>query len=85
MARRLRDVHAIASRLEAGESPAQVKSSLKMSGWAADRRLKEARGTDAAALRRALEALAQLELASRGQSELTEDTEAIRAIEVIAA
>jgi DNA polymerase III subunit delta len=85
MARRLRDVLAIAGRLEAGESPAQVKSSLKMSSWAADRRIKEARGTDADALRRALEALSELELASRGNSELTEDTAALRAIDAIAA
>src|SRR5262245_18659357 len=85
MARRLRDVLAIATRLEAGESPAQVKSSLRMSSWMADRRIKEARATDAAALRRALEALSDLELASRGQSELGDDTEALRAIALIAA
>jgi DNA polymerase III subunit delta len=85
MARRLRDVLAIATRLEAGESPAQVKDSLRMSPWAADRRMKEARGTDAAALRRALEALAELEVASRGMSELADDTEALRAIVAIAA
>ena len=85
MARRLRDVLAIATRLEAGESPAQVKESLRMSSWMADRRLKEARGTDAAALRRALEALAELEVASRGMSELGDDTEALRAIVAIAA
>ena len=85
MARRLRDVLAIATRLEAGESPAQVKSSLRMSSWMADRRIKEARATDTAALRRALEALADLELASRGQSELGDDTEALRAIALIAA
>jgi DNA polymerase-3 subunit delta len=85
MARRLRDVLAIATRLEAGESPAQVKESLRMSSWAADRRIKEARGTDAAALRRALEALADLEVASRGMSELADDTEALRAIVAIAA
>jgi DNA polymerase-3 subunit delta len=85
MARRLRDVLAIATRLEAGESPAQVKESLRMSSWAADRRIKEARGTDAAALRRALEALAELEVASRGMSELADDTEALRAIVAIAA
>jgi DNA polymerase III subunit delta len=85
MARRLRDVLAIATRLEAGESPAQVKESLRMSSWAADRRIKEARGTDAAALRRALEALAELEVASRGMSELADDTEALRAIGAIAA
>jgi DNA polymerase III subunit delta len=85
MARRLRDVLAIATRLEAGESPAQVKSSLRMSSWMADRRIKEARATDAGALRRALEALSDLELASRGQSELADDTEALRAIAAIAA
>ena len=85
MARRVRDVLAIATRLEAGESPAQVKDSLKMSPWAADRRIKEARATDAATLRLALEALAELEVASRGQSELGDDTEALRAIAAIAA
>ena len=85
MARRVRDVLAIATRLEAGESPAQVKDSIKGSPWAADRRIKEARATDAATLRRALEALAELEVASRGQSELGDDTEALRAIATIAA
>jgi DNA polymerase-3 subunit delta len=85
MARRVRDVLAIATRLEAGESPAQVKDTLRMSPWAADRRIKEARATDAEALRRALEALAELEVASRGQSELADDTEALRAIAAIAA
>jgi DNA polymerase III subunit delta len=85
MARRVRDVLVIATRLEAGESPAQVKDSLRMSPWAGDRRIKEARATDADALRRALEALAELEVASRGQSELGDDTEALRAIATIAA
>jgi DNA polymerase III subunit delta len=81
MARRLRDVLAVATRLEAGESPAQVKAALKMPSWMADRRMKEARATDAEALRRALEELAELELASRGNSELAEDTAALRAID----
>src|SRR4051812_45215047 len=85
MARRIRDVLAIAVRLEAGESPAQVKGSLKTSSWAADRRIKEARATDADALQRALEELAELELASRGNSELAEDTAALRAIDAMAA
>jgi DNA polymerase-3 subunit delta len=80
MARRLRDVHAVAARLEAGESAAEVKASLKLGGWAADRRLKEARAADAVAVRRALEALSALELATRGESELGEDTEAILAL-----
>jgi DNA polymerase-3 subunit delta len=85
MARRVRDVLAIATRLEAGESPTQVKQSLRMSSWAAERRIKEARATDADALRRALEALAGLELASRGGSELADDTEALRTVAAIAA
>jgi DNA polymerase-3 subunit delta len=84
MARRMRDVLAIATRLETGESPAQVKETLRMSPWAADRRIKEARATEVDALRRALEALAELEVASRGESELSDDTEALRAIATIA-
>jgi DNA polymerase III subunit delta len=85
VARRVRDVLAIATRLEAGESPAQVKGSLRMSPYVADRRIKEARAGDVGALRGALEALSELELASRGQSELADDTEALRAIAAIAA
>jgi DNA polymerase-3 subunit delta len=80
MARRLREVLAIAVRLEAGESPAQVKAGLRMPPYAASRRVQEARATDAATLRRAIEALGELELASRGQSELADDTVALRAI-----
>jgi DNA polymerase III subunit delta len=85
MARRVRDVLAIAARLEAGESPAQVKAALRMPSWQADRRIKEARTTDAAALRRALEELAELELATRGNSELADDTAALRAIDAMVA
>jgi DNA polymerase III subunit delta len=85
MARRVRDVLAIAARLEAGESPAQVKETIKGSPWMADRRIKEARATDADALRRALEALAGLEVATRGGSELDDDTAALRAIATITA
>ena len=85
MARRLRDVLAVAERLEAGESPAQVRSSLRMGSWQADRRLAEARRSDVDTLRRALEALADLEVASRGGDVLEEDTMALRAIDAIAA
>jgi DNA polymerase-3 subunit delta len=85
MARRVRDVLAIAERLEAGESAGAIKSSLKMSPWAADRRLAEARRSDVEPLRDALVALADLELASRGGDELEDDTVALRTIDAIAA
>src|SRR5215213_10298441 len=58
MARRMRDVLAIAERLEAGESPAQVKGSMKGSPWAAERRIAEARRSDVDSLRRAIVELA---------------------------
>jgi len=85
LARRVRDVLEIALRLEAGESPAAIKQGLKGSPWAADRRISEARASDAERLRRALEALADLELATHGATELSDPTEAIRAIAAIAA
>ena len=85
MARRIRDVLSIAVRLEAGESPAQVKADLKMAPFVASRRVQEARATDSGTLRRALELLHQLELDSRGDSELGDDTAALRAIALIAA
>jgi DNA polymerase-3 subunit delta len=85
MARRVRDVLGIAERLEAGESPAQIKQSSKMPPWMADRRIQEARRSDVDALRRALEALADLELASRGGQELEDDTVALQTIDAIAA
>jgi DNA polymerase-3 subunit delta len=84
LARRVRDVLAIAQRLEAGEAPPQIKQTLKMSPWAADRRIAEARRSDAYRLSGALETLADLELASHGNSELSDRTEAIRAIALIA-
>ena len=84
MARRIRDVLAIAQRLEAGESPAEVKGSIKGSPWMADRRIAEARATDADTLRRAVEVLADLELDTRGASELSDDTVGLRAIAAIA-
>jgi DNA polymerase-3 subunit delta len=83
MARRVRDVLAIAQRLEAGESPAEIKNSIKGSPWAADRRIAEARATDADALRRMIVALADLELGTRGASELAEDTLGLRALGAI--
>ena len=80
MARRLREVLGIAERLEAGESPAQVKATTKGNPWAVGQRIKEAQAADADALRRALIALADLELDTRGGTELADDTDALRAI-----
>ena len=56
-----------------------------MPPWMADRRISEARRADVDRLRRGLEALADLELATRGGQELEHDTVALRAIEAIAA
>lgn len=85
MARRIREVLDIAERLELGESPSQIKSSVRMPPWKADRTMRDARRTDVDSLRRALEALADLELASRGGEELEHDTVALRTIDAIAA
>jgi DNA polymerase III subunit delta len=80
MARRVRDVLVIATRLENGESPAQIKESIRGNPWQTEQRIKQARATDADHLRRALQALADLEIASRGGSELEDDTVALLAL-----
>ncbi|TML08208.1 MAG: DNA polymerase III subunit delta [Actinobacteria bacterium] len=80
MGRRVRDVLVIAARLESGESPAQIKESIRGQPWQVDQRIKQARATDADSLKRALEALADLEVASRGGSELDDDTFALLAL-----
>ena len=85
IARRVRDVLAIAQRLEAGENPQQIKAGMKGNPWALDRRIAEARRADADRLRRALEALADLELATHGASELSDPTAMIATIRAIAA
>ena len=85
LGRRVRDVLEIALRLEAGEAPAEIKKAIKGSPWAADRRIGEARRSDPERLRRALEALADLELATHGDTELGDQTEAVRTIARIAA
>ena len=76
IARRLREVAGIALQLEAGKAPADVKAGLRMSPFAADRRIREAREADAPSLRMAVAAVARLELATRGASELGTETEA---------
>jgi DNA polymerase-3 subunit delta len=97
MAQRLRDALAIALRLEKGESPAEIKRTLRMPARAAERFVADAARSDPARLRAALGALADLELDSRGGSPLPhasgsdqraaatlgEDTLTLRTIEAI--
>jgi len=85
LARRVREVLMIAQRLEAGENPPAIKASMKGSPWALDRRIAEARRSDVGRLSRTIEVLADLELASHGATELSDPTEAIRALARIAA
>jgi DNA polymerase-3 subunit delta len=84
-ARRVREVLDVAARIAEGESPAQVKAATRGNPWAVDRRIKEARSADPEALRAALVALADLELDTRGGTELAEDTSALRAIAAMTA
>jgi DNA polymerase-3 subunit delta len=94
MAQRLRDALAIALRLQGGESVGEVKRGLRMPARAAERFVADVARTDPDRLRRALGALADLELDSRGGAPLSagrsslagldEDTLALRAIETIA-
>jgi DNA polymerase-3 subunit delta len=85
LARRVREVLTIARRLEAGENPQQIKAGMRGSPWALDRRIAEARRSDAERLSRALEALSDLELATHGATDLSDETEMISAIAKIAA
>ena len=80
--RKLRDALAVAEALTAGKPPAQVKKTLRMAPKAADRLIADAGRRDVEALRRALIAMADLELESRGGTEapLSEDTAAVRAV-----
>jgi len=84
MTRRLREALAVSLALEGGKSPADVKRGLRMPPRAAEHFLADVRRSDSAHLRGSLGTLADLELASRGGSELDSDTLALRAIEVIA-
>jgi len=85
MTNRVRQAYDIVCRLEAGQAPAEIKRTLRMPPKAAERFIADARRADVASLRRAIEALADLEVASRGGTELDEDTAALRTIEAIAA
>ncbi len=86
MAGRLRTAHEIAAAVEAGAAPAQVKRSLRMPSRAADQLISDATRTGSEKLRRGIEELADLELASRGGAAggAGEDTAAITAIGRIA-
>ncbi len=86
MAQRIRTGHQIARALEAGESAAQIKRSLRMPSRAADSLIADAQRGGPEKLRRALEEIADLELASRGGGggAASEDTVALLTIRRIA-
>ena len=79
MVRRLRDAVAVAEALQRGQSAAQAKKTLRMPPRVADRFIKDVQARDVEALRKALAAMADLEVESRG-GELSEDTEAVKAV-----
>lgn len=93
MASRLRDALSVALRLQAGESPAEIKRTLRMPARAAERFVADVARSDPERLRDALATLAELELDTRGGAPLAagrstlaglhEDTLALRAIERI--
>jgi DNA polymerase III subunit delta len=94
MAQRVRDALAVAQRLHAGESVADVKRSLRMPPRAAERFVADVARSDLERLRQAVATLARLELDTRGgpplgtsrtpSAGLQEDTLALQAIESIA-
>jgi DNA polymerase-3 subunit delta len=86
MAQRVRQALEVARALEEGEPPAQIKRGLRMPARAADRLIADARASGVDRLARALEQLADLELASRGGGPvaMSEDTAMLVAIERIA-
>jgi DNA polymerase-3 subunit delta len=94
MASRVREALAVAMRLQAGESAAEVKRTLRMPSRAAERFVADVARSDPERLRAALGVLADLELDTRGGAELRaarsrmsglhEDTLALRAIAAIA-
>lgn len=85
--RRLRDALSIAEALAAGQPAAQVKKSLRMPSFAADRLIADVATRDVEAYRRALAVMADLELETRGGGGgvLSEETAALRAVLVATA
>jgi DNA polymerase-3 subunit delta len=86
MAQRVRTAIEVALALEGGESVSQVKRSLRMPSKAADRLIADARRTGSDRLREALQAIADLELESRGGGAggVSEDTAAVITLAEIA-
>jgi DNA polymerase III subunit delta len=94
MAQRLRDAERVSERLRQGESPAQIKRTLRMPPRAAERFITDVERSEPERLRAALCRIADLELDTRGGapvtesrtplSSLEEDTLALRAILAIA-
>jgi DNA polymerase-3 subunit delta len=86
MAQRVRTAHEIAEAIEAGAPESQVKRQLRMPTRAAERLIADARRIGSERLRRAIEEIADLELASRGggSGAAGEDTVALTAIQRIA-
>jgi DNA polymerase-3 subunit delta len=82
ISQRVRQAHDVATALDGGEPPAQVKRRLRMPSRAADRLIADARRTGADRLREATCEIADLELASRGGASggAGEDTVALRTI-----
>jgi DNA polymerase III subunit delta len=82
MVRRVRDALAVAEALAAGKPAAQVRRTLRMPSFAADRLIADVSKRDVEAYRRALELLADLEMESRGGGggSLSEDTAAVKAV-----
>ena len=76
----LREANDIATRLNAGQSPAQVRKGLRMPTKAAERLIDDVSRRDKEGLRAALAALADLERDSRGGGALSEDTAAVLAV-----
>ena len=80
IAGRLREAELVAGRLESGESLTQARAGLRMPPKAAERFVADVAKTDRVALRLAIGTLADLEVQSRGASQLDNDTNAVRAI-----
>ena len=85
ISQRVRTAHDVASALDAGEPPAQIKRRLRMPSRAADRLIADARAAGSDRLRQATVEIADLELASRGGAGVGgEDTAALLSLGRIA-